>query len=101
MAAKNKSPYRLRVPAEVATLIRSLHPQLKRKVESSLKLILSDPYAGKSLKEDLKGLQSYKVGRLRIIYRITPKGAVELITIGPRKTIYEETYKLVKKEVQN
>jgi mRNA-degrading endonuclease RelE of RelBE toxin-antitoxin system len=52
------------------------------------------------LKEDLKGLLSYGVGRIRIVYRIAPKRTIELITIGPRKTIYEETYRALKKEVE-
>ncbi len=100
MSIGEKALYRLRVPDEVAVLIRHLHPQVKRKVKSALKLILSEPHAGKMLKEDLKGLLSYGVGRIRIVYRIAPKRTIELITIGPRKTIYEETYRALKKEVE-
>ena len=99
MATGEKAVYRLRVPDEVAVLIRHLHPQVKRKDKSGLKLILFNPHVGKPLKEDLQGLLSYKVGRIRIIYRIAPKRTIELITIGPRKTIYEETYRALKKEV--
>lgn len=100
MSTGEKALYRLRVPDEVAGLIRHLHPQVKRKVKSALKLILSEPHAGRILKEDLKGLLSYGVGRIRIVYRIGPKRTIELITIGPRKTIYEETYRALKKEVE-
>ena len=32
--------YKIRVPHEVAKLIRNLHPQLKRKVKASLEVIL-------------------------------------------------------------
>ena len=99
MSIGEKALYRLRVPDEVAVLIRHLHPQVKRKVKSALRLILSEPHAGKMLKEDLKGLLSYTVGRIRIVYRIAPKRTIELITIGPRRTIYGETYRALKKEV--
>ena len=100
MAKKRKIPYKLRVPDEIADLIRSLHPRLKRKVKSALILILNDPYAGKPLKEDLKGLASLKVGRFRIIYRVASNRIIEIVAIGPRKTIYEDTYVIVKRESQ-
>jgi len=100
MAKKRKIPYKFRVSDEIADLIRSLHPQLKRKVKSALRLILSNPHAGKSLKEDLKGLASFKVGRFRIIYRIASNRIIEIVAIGPRKTIYKDTYIIVKREIQ-
>ncbi len=93
-----KTPYKLRVPDELVTLIRSLHPQIKRKVKSALQLIISDPHAGKSLKEDLKGLKSCRIGRFRIIYRIAKNRIIEIIAVGPRKTIYEDTYVILKRE---
>jgi mRNA interferase RelE/StbE len=101
MAKKIKNPYKLRIPNEIADLIRSLHPQLKRKVKSALKLIIADPHAGKSLKADLKGLSSFKVGRFRIIYSIASNRVIEIVAIGPRKTIYDETYTIVKRESEN
>ena len=98
MISRSKTPNKLRIPDETADLIRSLHPQLKRKIKAGLRDILSNPHVGKSLKEDLEGLLSYRVGRFRIIYRIASKRIIELIAIGPRKTIYEETYIALKKE---
>lgn len=88
--------HRLRIPDETADLIRGLHPELKRKIKAALKVILSDPYAGKALKEDLSGLKSYRVGKLRIIYQMHGK-ELQIITIGPRKKIYLETYRRLKK----
>ncbi len=100
MAEKIKKLYKLRVPNEIVALIRNLHPQLKRKVKSALKLIISDPHSGKPLKADLKGLSSFKVGRFRIIYRIASNRVIEIVTIGPRKIIYDETYIIVRREAQ-
>ena len=89
--------YKLRIPDEIAALIRSLHPLLKRKIRASLQTIVSDPHAGKALKDELIGLRSFRVGRLRIIYRISDKKEIEIIAVGPRDRIYEETLRVMKK----
>lgn len=87
---------RLRVPEEVAILVRGLHPGLKRKVRAALEAILDDPAAGKALKEELAGLRSFRVGGLRVVYRTAAREVIEVIAIGPRRTIYEETLRLVR-----
>ncbi len=86
----------LRVPNETAELIRGMHPDLKRKVRASLKLILADPTEGKALKDELSGLRSFRVGRFRIIYA-AKKNIIEIVAVGPRERIYEETYRLLKR----
>jgi mRNA interferase RelE/StbE len=101
MTVRNKTGYKLRTPEQIALSIRSLHPELKRKVKSALKATLSDPdHAGKHLKEDLEGLQSFRVGRARLIYRVARNHAIEIVAFGPRKTIYEETYRILKKDAK-
>ncbi|PYO22650.1 MAG: cytotoxin [Chloroflexi bacterium] len=90
--------YRLRVPQSVENLIRGLHPGLKRKVRAGLDVIRENPAAGKELRDDLAGLHSLRVGRFRIIYRIAPKRLIELVALGPRRTIYEDTVRLLRRE---
>lgn len=97
MDRKARKQNRLRLPDETADFIGSLHPAIKRKVKAALKTILSDPDAGKSLRDELKGLRSCRVGRFRIIYRNPSKGVIDIVAIGPRKIIYEETYRRVKR----
>ena len=89
--------HRLRVPDEVADLVRGMHPALKRKTSASLKTILSDPSSGKALKDELAGLRNFRVGSFRIIYRVIRK-VIEIVAIGPRERVYEETYRLLKRE---
>jgi mRNA interferase RelE/StbE len=89
--------HRIRVPDDVAALLRSLHPGLKKKARAALRLLSADPLAGKALRDDLEGLRSYRVGRFRIIYRISVKKILEIIAVGPRKIIYEETLRLLKR----
>jgi mRNA interferase RelE/StbE len=84
---------------ETAELIRTLHPDLKRKIKAALQAVLNDPQSGKVLRDELEGLQSFKVGKLRVVYKTAKdKGIIEVVAIGPRKTIYEETLKLLQRE---
>ncbi len=77
-------------------LIRSLHLELKRKVRAGIQAILEDPYRGKALRGDLEGMSSLAVGRIRIIYRLS-SNIVEIVAIGSRKIIYEETSRLIRR----
>ncbi|OGW43584.1 MAG: hypothetical protein A2Y66_02265 [Nitrospirae bacterium RBG_13_41_22] len=92
--------YKLRLPDDLAELIRTMHPDLKKKVKTSLQTILSDPNTGKSLRNELAGLYSFRVSRFRVIYRIASSKQIEIVAIGPRERIYEETYRLLKKELK-
>lgn len=85
---------RLRVPDEDADLVRGMHPALKRKTRASLKAILADPSSGKALKDELAGMRSFRVGTFRIIYRVA-RNIVEIVAIGSRGRIYEETYRFL------
>ncbi len=51
----------------------------------------------KLLRDELAGLRSFRVGRFRIIYRISGKKLIEIVVIGPRECIYEEIFRLLKK----
>lgn len=100
MVSKSRFPKRLRAPDEVADLIRGCHPNLKRKIRVGLKHIIIELEVGKSLKDELEGLKSYRISRFRIIYRLSSKHIIEIVAIGPRKTIYEETYRIIKREAR-
>lgn len=90
--------YKLMVPDEIVLLVRSLHPKLKVKIKAALVAIVSDPYVGKALRDELEGLKSYRVGSFRIVYRMAENKVIDIVAIGPRKYIYAETYRLVKRE---
>jgi mRNA interferase RelE/StbE len=51
--------YKIRISDRLAGVIRGLHPQLKRKIKASLKIILSNPDEGKGLRDELAGLRSF------------------------------------------
>jgi mRNA interferase RelE/StbE len=89
--------YRLRASGQIEQFVRGLHPELKRKLRAGLDLIHTNPSVGKELRDELAGLRSLRVGRFRIAYRIAPKRVVDLVAIGPRRTIYEETLRLLRR----
>ena len=83
-----KRPIRkLKVPDTVVELIRNLHPHLKKKVKASLQAIVSDPYSGKPLKDELAGLRSFRVSRFRIIYRISGSEVYVLSVLDSRRNV--------------
>ncbi|MDX1763852.1 MAG: hypothetical protein R3231_05985 [bacterium] len=55
-------------------------------------------YEGKALKDDLAGLGSFRVSRFRVFYRISSRKQIEMVATGPRKRIYEETFRILNKE---
>jgi len=91
------APRKLRAPEKIRALIRHMHPKLKKKVRAALKILLINPDHGKALRDELFGLRSVRVGRIRIVYRATPV-AIELVAVGPRQTIYEETLRLLRRD---
>jgi mRNA interferase RelE/StbE len=91
--------WNLRIPDHLVGFIRGLHPEIKRKVKGSLKMLVADPNAGKPLKDELEGSRSLRVSRFRIVYRSAEPGReIQVVAIGPRERIYEETYRLIRKE---
>ena len=92
--------YKLVVPKDFRELIGTMHPFLKKKVKASLKIILSEPYSGKKLMDELSELRSFRISSFRIIYRIKGPEQIELIVIGPRERIYEETFRIIQKRIE-
>jgi mRNA interferase RelE/StbE len=80
----------VRLPRDVEAVIRSLHPDLKRRVRVALDLLCADPESGKALKGELEGWRSLRVGRMRVVYRESRR-QIEVAAIGPRAAIYLET----------
>jgi len=93
------SGYRLRVPDPLVGFIRGFHPEIKRKIKGSLKIIASDPDCGKPLRGELEGLRSLRVSRFRIVYRVAGPEKIQIVAIGPRDRIYGETYRLIRREM--
>jgi toxin YoeB len=74
-------PYQIRFAQKASKDIAKLTPQQKDKLKIILQEILSiNPYVGKPLKGDLKGLYSYRLNlKDRIVYEIIPSDQTILI----------------------
>jgi mRNA-degrading endonuclease RelE of RelBE toxin-antitoxin system len=88
-------PRRIKLPGDVAGVIRSFHPLIKRKIRLALEEIQADPKSGKELRGELIGYRSFRIGKIRIIYR-EKDSMIEVVTVGPREVIYFETAVLLK-----
>jgi mRNA interferase RelE/StbE len=91
------SQRKLKMSDEVRDLIRHLHPDIKQKVRMALAEIIENRSRGKSLRGELQGMRSFRVSKFRIIYRSAAQ-VIEVITLGPRRSIYEETLRLLQTE---
>ena len=67
-------------------------------MRAGLEAVLEQPTIGKPLKDELAGLRSLRLGRLRLVYRSGEGRVVEVVALGPRRSIYEETLRLVRRD---
>jgi mRNA interferase RelE/StbE len=70
---------------------------MKQKIRAALAEILERPSYGKALRAELQGMRSLRVSKFRLIYRVDVH-LIEVIALGPRRSIYEETLRLVQME---
>ena len=66
-------------------------------MRAALGSLLDDPMLGKALKDELEGLRSLRVARFRVVYRIGEDGVIDVVSVGPRRSIYEETLRLLRR----
>ncbi|MGE5443776.1 MAG: type II toxin-antitoxin system RelE family toxin [Ignavibacteriales bacterium] len=105
---------KFRISHEVRDLISHLHSDIKQKIRMALSEIIKNLSCGKSLGSgvvikregfwgtscgELQGMRSFRVSKFRIIYR-SASDVIEVIALGPRRTIYEETLRLIQREEQ-
>jgi mRNA interferase RelE/StbE len=87
----------IRTTEDISAYIRSLHPALKKRIHNALDQLRTQPGEGKPLQRELEGYRSFKVGKFRIIYRVTMK-EIEVVAVGPRRIIYDETTRLMERK---
>jgi mRNA interferase RelE/StbE len=69
--------------------IDDLQPAIAGRVANALTVLADNPFAGKALKWDLKGLYSYRVGDYRIIYHIVKHELIiEVVKVMHRRESY-------------
>ena len=82
----------VRLSHEAAKYYQKLPPKLTRQINRALESLQHDPLAGpqiKRLRGSFEGSLRYRVGDLRVIYRIDlARRIVWVETIGPRGDVY-------------
>lgn len=84
------TPFEILFSKQAQKDIALLTPKKKEKLREILQQVIAiNPYVGKALKGDLKGLYSYRLNRTdRIVYEIFPKD--EVVFVIRARTHYGE-----------
>lgn len=83
-------PFRLVYSETCRKQIRSLPPQIKPAIKSSIEEIAENPLIGKFLERELSGYISLRGNRYRIIYKFNESDEViEVHFVGRRRDVYE------------
>jgi mRNA interferase RelE/StbE len=62
---------------------------VKERIANALEILAQNPFVGKSLKADLKGLYSYRIGDYRVIYGIVQQRLlIQVIKVMHRRDVY-------------
>jgi mRNA interferase RelE/StbE len=82
-----KKKYEVRFTSGFSKNIRRLSREYQIKVIREINILKTNPYAGKPLRGEWKGVYSLRVGEYRVLYQV--KGEeVLLLVIGHRKHVY-------------
>lgn len=82
--------YRVVVPPELRDTFIHLAPTIKRKLHAGLRLLETEPLAGKALERELTGYRSYQIHPYRIVYRLEAAlRVVRVVVVAPRPVVYE------------
>ena len=69
--------------------VRKLSPENKKRCADALRVLSKNPLRGEQLLGEFKGLRRYRVGTLRIVYKLEKKpNRILVIAIGHRREIY-------------
>ena len=82
--------YNIIIAPRAEKQISRLPPYIKLRMGVVLTDVLAkDPFLGKALKADLKGLYSYRMGDYRIIYSIVKhRLVIQIIKVMHRREVY-------------
>ncbi len=82
--------YKLRATRTFEKDFRKFDPQTKRRIDSTIRILETDPYAGKPLRADLVGKWSIRTGDYRVIYLISEDQKIVLLYDAMhRKKVYK------------
>jgi len=82
--------YNVVLSRNAARTLEKATPAMRRRIIAALERLKSKPHTGKSLRGELAGLFSLRIGGMRAVYEVdADKEAVVVLAIGPRGDIYK------------
>ena len=83
-----KAKFEIRFTPRFSRRIKALDKETQVRILREINVLKTNPYAGKPLRGELKGVHSLRIGNYRVLYQI--KGnEIHLLVVGHRKRIYE------------
>lgn len=82
--------FKIKLTARARRELKNISKLHKQAVGSSIEEINQNPFVGKALTREFTGKFSYRIGVLRVIYRINEKDKiVYILTVGHRSKVYQ------------
>ncbi|HXZ95131.1 MAG TPA: type II toxin-antitoxin system RelE/ParE family toxin [Dehalococcoidia bacterium] len=83
--------YNIVLSRNASRTLEKATPTARRRIIAALERLRSEPYSGKTLRGELEGLFSLRIGGMRAVYGVdTKKNIVVILAIGPRGDIYKK-----------
>ncbi len=81
-------------------VIKKLPPVVKPTIKSEIEGLVTNPFQGKELIDDLAGYRSLMIGKYMVIYRLDENAVIQVYFIGHRRDVYT-TFKELLLAVKN
>jgi len=83
--------YNIVLSRNASRTLEKATPTARRRIIAALERLRSKPYSGKTLRGELEGLFSLRIGGMRAVYGVdADKKAVVVLAIGQRGDIYKK-----------
>jgi addiction module RelE/StbE family toxin len=83
-----RKTYKINVTPTFEKGFKRLERATQIKILKEINILKTDPYVGKPLRGDWKGVNSLRIGTYRVLYKVD-KSNVNLLLVGHRKHAYQ------------
>jgi len=85
-----KAKFEIRFTQRFLKNIKTLDKEVQVRILREISILKTDPFVGKPLRGEWKGVYSLRIGDYRVLYQIK-KNEVFLLVVGHRKRVYRQT----------
>jgi mRNA interferase RelE/StbE len=83
-----KAKFEIRFTPRFLKNIKTLDREIQVRILREINILKTNPYVGKPLRGEWKGIYSLRIENYRVLYQIK-KNKVFLLVVGHRKRVYE------------